>query len=62
MNTFLNICEKVGLVSMCAAMCVVLIAGFIAAPWLLGAVVGMGMLVIVCEVIIVRSQGQGGTK
>jgi len=57
MNTFLNICEKTGLVIMCAVMFVALISGFIAAPWLIWCVIGAGVLVIVCEVIIVRSQG-----
>jgi hypothetical protein len=57
MNTLLNICEKGGLAIMCAAMFVALIAGFIAAPWLLVFVVSNAVLVIVCEMIIVRSQG-----
>jgi uncharacterized membrane protein len=52
MNTLLAACQKGGLIVLVLAMCVTLIAGLIARPWLIGVVVGGALWVVVVEFVI----------
>jgi hypothetical protein len=61
MNTLLAACQKGGLIVLCLAMLVAVVAGFVAQPWLLGCVVGGAAWVVVVELLIDK-RIMGGAK